>query len=292
MLSKRIINFQFLILFLISCSTAKTETNSKIFLWKVQSAQNTVYLLGSIHLADSSLYPMDSRIEEAFEISDNLVVELDINKVNPGEIFKKAYYSDSNTLEKNISKETYKILDSIFQKHKIPASMFNKFKPWFATIMAMNLELGEKGFDEKMGIDVHFLDKAKDKKKILELESFDEQLKLFEELEDNPNDFVKYSIEDLNNSTTQMEEMLTAWKTGDTKTFEKLINEPVEQHPEFTGIMEKFIDKRNLKMIEKIKGYLDTKETYFVVVGAGHLIGKNGLVNLLQQTGKYKIVQY
>ena len=159
-------NIFFLLLFsllFVQCSSIKTDTEKKLFIWKISSDNSTVYLLGSVHLAKESLYPLDNKIESAFAESDNLVVELDVNKVNPLELMKKVMYQDGNTLENNVSKEIYSQLKSMFDKHGIPAIAYEKAHPWFATVMLVNLELTASGYDEKNGIDLHFLNKADEK---------------------------------------------------------------------------------------------------------------------------------
>jgi len=289
--------FRFSIFFLlifsllfVQCSSLKTNTEKKLFLWKITSAQSTVYLLGSIHLAKESLYPLDSIIESAFAESNNLVVELDVNKVNPMELMKKVMYQDENTLENNVSKEIYVQLKSMFDKHGIPAIVYGKAHPWFATVMLVNLELKASGYDEKNGIDQHFLNKA-DVKRILELESIDEQLSVFNELDKYPDEFVEYSLTDLKNTTEKVDELYEAWKTGNTKHFEQLIDIPTEGNPNLEKILKKLFDERNYKMTDKIINYLESGNKYFVVVGAGHIIGKTGILTLLKEKNKYKIEQ-
>ncbi len=285
-----IIYFIFFSFLFIQCSSLKTDTEKKLFLWKISSDNSTVYLLGSIHLAKESLYPLDNKIESAFSESDNLVVEINVNNVNPFELLKKVMYQDDNTLENNVSKEVYSQLKSMFDKHRVPASAYAKAHPWFATVMLVNLELASSGYDEKNGIDQHFLNKA-DEKKILELESMEEQLSVFSEFDKYPGEFVEYSLTDLKNTTEQVDELYDAWKSGDTKHFEKLIDIPTEGNPNLEKILKKLIEERNYKMTDKITGYLESGSKYFVVVGAGHIIGKTGILSLLKEKNKYKIEQ-
>lgn len=281
--------FLFSLLF-VQCSSIKTNIEKKLFLWKITSENSTVYLLGSIHLAKESLYPLDNKIESAFAESNNLVVELDVNKVDPAELMKKVMYHDGNTLENNVSKEVYTQLKSKFDKLGIPAIAFEKAHPWFAIVMLVNLELKASGYDEKMGIDQHFLNKA-DEKRILELETMEEQLSVFNEFDKYPAEFIEYSLTDLKNTTEQFDELFQAWKTGDTEHFEKIIDIPTEGNPNLEKILKKLIEERNYKMTDKIINYLQSGNKYFVVVGAGHIIGKTGIINLLKENNKYKIEQ-
>ncbi|MGH7857906.1 MAG: TraB/GumN family protein, partial [Candidatus Binatia bacterium] len=80
-----------------------------------------------------------------------------------------------------------------------------------------------------------------------------------------------------------------AWKQGDARRLEELLNEPLRQSKDIAPIYRKLLDERNEKMAEKIDGYLATGETYFIIAGAAHLVGDNGLVRLLSR--KHRVEQ-
>ncbi|HRS02579.1 MAG TPA: TraB/GumN family protein, partial [Bacteroidota bacterium] len=83
--------------------------------------------------------------------------------------------------------------------------------------------------------------------------------------------------------------LMEAWEKGDEKALMKYFIDVDENFPKMQELMMQLIDERNVKMTKKIEEYLTTNKTYFVVVGAGHTIGENGIVNLLKKTNKYKI---
>ena len=277
-------------LLLVHCSTVNSTKTNKHFIWKISSGRSTVYLLGSIHLAKESLYPLDPVIESAFSESKNLVVELNIDKVDPKDLMKKVLYQDGNTLEANVTKEVYAKLKSMFGKNGVPELIYAKAHPWFATVMLVNLELKSKGYDEKNGIDQHFINKA-DEKRILELETVEEQLSVFSEFDNYSTEFIEYSLNDLNNTSEQVDELYDAWKSGNTKHFEQLIDITTDENPKLRIILDKLIKERNIKMADKITSYLESGDKYFVVVGAGHIIGETGILNLLKNKNKFKIEQ-
>ncbi len=277
------------LIFIVSCSTVKETgkyrvTEESNFFWKVKSSTSTVYLFGSIHVANENMYPLDKKIIDAFDKSDALVVELDINKVNPMLMMQKAMYQDERTLESELSKETYQKLEALLLVHKIPKMAYYKMKPWMAMMTVMMLELNQSGFDKSLGIDNYFLDKAKDKTEILELETAEEQLDLFDkELGSMQNEFINYSLLDQSLWLQQIDTLVQFWKTGDTKSMENYVLDPVAEHPEFSGIIDKIYTQRNLKMTAKIEEYLKTDKTYFVVVGSAHLIGEEGIIQMLKK---------
>ncbi|MBM2813975.1 MAG: polysaccharide biosynthesis protein GumN [Ignavibacteria bacterium] len=277
------------IILLFAAATAHSEKN---FLWEIKSDSTTGYLLGSFHAATKDIYPLPDIIEKSFEASDNLVVEFNIEAIDPVEIMRLSMYSDTNTLEKNVSKGTYQYLSGIFEKNGINEMMYNRFKPWFAAISAVQLELASSGFESQYGIDNYFIKKAKDRKSILEIESLHQQLMLLESVIVKKIDaFIRFSTMEFNSDSVTITNMLNAWRAGDDKAFAKYFDSELKSYPEFENFSEKMIYERNVNMASKIEGYLATGQKYFVIVGAGHIVGDKGIISLLKKKGIYKIKQ-
>jgi hypothetical protein len=82
---------------------------------------------------------------------------------------------------------------------------------------------------------------------------------------------------------SQLGPMVTAWRTGDTDTLFKLsYEEPLRLFPTLKPVLAKLYDERNDAMTQKIEAFLKTSKTYFVAVGAGHLVGERGIVSQLR----------
>jgi hypothetical protein len=275
---------------LVSCATVKEEqgkykvTEMGHFLWKAESQTAKVYLLGSIHLAKPDMYPLPDFVEKAFDESDALVVEINTENVNPMDMMAKAMYGDKRTLKNELSEETYNKLAKMFDENKIMPFVYNRMKPWFAVMMVLTMELAKAGYEKDLGIDKYFMDKAKDKKDILELESLDFQVNLFDnELEQFQEQFVKYSLMDQENMINEVDELVRLWKTNNVDEMERIVLQEVEQNEEFKPLMNKMYGERNNNMLKKIEGYLQTDKTYFVVVGSAHLVGEKGIVKMLKK---------
>jgi uncharacterized protein YbaP (TraB family) len=268
--------------------------NQKSFLWKVQSKTGTVYLLGSIHFFKKELYPLNKKIEDAFDKSDVLVVEAnvdDINKIDVQKMIESALYTDDETLEKHVSWETYELIKKEFEGFGIPPELINKQKPWFLALTLTSLELAKLGFDPTYGIDEYFLSKAEGKKKILELESLDYQIDLFSRFSDDEQEsFLLYTLKDLKTLGQDLDKLIRAWTNGDTKDMESIMTKGVTEDTGMAAVYEKLVDERNRNMASKVEDFLRTKKTYFVVVGAGHLIGNKGIIEILRGKG-YRVEQ-
>jgi uncharacterized protein YbaP (TraB family) len=132
---------------------------------------------------------------------------------------------------------------------------------------------------------------ATGKKEILELEGIEFQLKLFESFsKEETEKFLLSTVLEADQIGKEMDKMIQAWLDGDTGVMEQLMTEDVKQFPELKDFYNRLIDIRNAGMVEKITSYLEQGKKIFVVVGAAHMIGQKGIVQLLKNKG-YKIEQ-
>jgi len=263
--------------------------SQKTFLWKVRSKTNTVYVLGSLHLSKKEIYPLNQKIENAFDQSDILVVEANVNdikKVDIQKLMESAFYPANDMLEKHLSAETYEWVKKETSGLGFPIELINKQKPWFLSMTLVSLESLKLGFDPNYGIDKYFISKAEGKKKILELESLDYQIDLLSNLSDKDQElFLIYTLKDLNIMEQELDKLTQAWISGDTKGMETILTRSVSEDKRLSSIFEKLIYERNRKMVSKIEDFLRTKEVYFVIVGAGHLVGNQGIIEILKGKG-------
>jgi uncharacterized protein YbaP (TraB family) len=261
----------------------------KTFMWKVRSRATTVYILGSIHFMKKELYPLNRRIESAFDKSDVLAVEAnvdDVSKLDIQGLLEKAFYPDDDTLEKHVSSETYGRVKKAFEEFGIPAWLMDKQKPWLLALTLESLGLVKLGFDPSYGIDMHFLSEASGKKKIKELESMDYQINLLSGFSDSEQEaFLLSTLKDLKSHEKEVDKLLDAWNSGDTVGMESILQKSVLEDKGMASVYDKLVYERNRNMALKVEGYLKTGKTHFVVVGAAHLLGEKGIINLLRQKG-------
>ena len=260
-------------------------TAKRLFLWRIKSTNSTVYLLGSIHVAKPKMYPLDPRIEKAFQESSVLVVEADVSPDKAlglaMQIMGRVSYPPDDGLDKHISKELFDTIQARMATNGIPPAMVNRMKPLFLAMTLTLSQLSDLGIDPQLGIDLHFLQEAKGKP-IVELEGAEAQLTLLDGFTDKEQeDFLKYTLKDNENIAKNVDDMIAAWSDGDAKKLDDLMMQSAKDSPETQALFVKLLDDRNKKMAIKIEQFLKTDKTYFVVLGAGHLVGKNGLLQLL-----------
>jgi len=275
-----------------SCGKAGTaiqvEQLGKSFIWKVSSDTTHVYLLGSVHVASQDLYPLDSAIENAFESADNLVVEVNTNNVSQDLavqlVMQYGAYPLGDGFKNHVAEDFYNKLNGKFQEYSVNITLLDNYRPWVIYNVMSQYALGSLGYKSEYGIDQYFLEKAeKGNKNILELETTDFQMNLISSIPDEV--MVKMMQYDVENPETgdYLQGLFDAWKNGDVVKMEDITFSALVEKPELAPYYKILYDQRNVNMAQKIKEYLASDKTYFIIVGAGHLVGEKGILNLLKK---------
>ena len=257
-------------------------------LWEVRGKSNSVYLLGSIHFAKDDFYPLAKPIEQAYERSSIIVFE-----ANPGEmksmetqasLLKAGMCPAGESLSQQVGKETYSALQSWLKNAGVEPSMLDQMKPWLASVTEVVLELQKLGFNPSQGIDEHFYSRAKaDKKEVRGLETVDFQINLFANLSREDSElFLKSMLEETDRFPKIFADVIEAWKSGDAAKLEPLLLEITKKYP---AIYKKFLADRNRVWFPQIEELLGREKNVFVVVGMAHLVGSDGVVDLLKKKG-------
>jgi len=262
----------------------KKYGNIKPCIWEVKKGKATVYLFGSIHVAQKDMFPFEKTIEDAFYSSNNLVVEADVS--NMAKVMKaqsKLIYPANDDVYNHISKEGKEKLDAYAKELGMNMDILKKMKLWVIESAFEQAQLQKAGYSSADGVDMYFLNGAKDKKKILELEGIDFQIDLINNMSEKEQESLFFQdIKDLRECNTEFIKMYEAYKAGDEKEMIKLAIEPSKQEP---ITYKKMLVDRNIGMAEKIDGYLKTNDSYFVVAGQAHFIGDDSVVKLLEKKG-------
>ena len=267
------------------------ETTKKCLFWKAVSGANVVYLLGSIHIGSKALYPLPKVITNAYDRSKVIVVEVDINKIDPAAaagFLANGTYTNGDNLWKHLKPETTAKVKKFVSANGMTEDFVGNFKPWLAAVMVPMIPMLKAGAQNDLGIDKHFLDLSTGKKKIEQLETADFQFKLLSSIPDNLADtYVDYSIGEVSNEKTEDLKLEKLWLSGDADALDKVMS----VHPkELDGIMRALLQDRNPHMADVAEKYLKGGGPCFFVVGAAHLVGKDGVVAILQKRG-YTVTQ-
>lgn len=257
----------------------------KGYLWEIRNEDSTVYLFGSIHLTNGDIFPFQEEVETSFEVSDFLVVEADVTDMTAIQnLADELSYKGSDTVYDHLSEEGILKFEAICEELDFNPIIFQKLKIWALGSNLMSMQLMKAGITGAEGIDMYFLDKAKNSKEILELESIKFQF-------DMMNDFTDEQQEKI-----FLSELGTVKETADSfyELFEKFKSEDLDIITEYlldtgTGdafeedVEKKILVDRNIGMANKIDEYLQTDKTYFIVVGLAHYLGDDSVIKLLEE---------
>lgn len=160
----------------------------------------------------------------------------------------------------------------------------NRLQPWFVALTLSALKLQTLGFDPNYGIDQYFAEKAKkEKKEIVALETWEDQINLFVGMSQESQELLLLrTLRDLEVMEKELTRIVRSWTVGDVRTIETLLLESFKEYPQ---VYRRLISDRNKNWLPKIEKLLDQDENYIVVVGAGHLVGKEGIIALLKEKG-------
>lgn len=280
-----------LIIFTLSFSITYGQGNTKSFLWKIDTPNGASYLLGSVHFLKQEHYPLNPAIENAYTQTDVLAVEANLSGPNAmavsAKMLQAGIYQDEQTLKGNLSTKTYDLLLKKLEENSMTVDSLQKFKPWMVGMTILSMELMKLSFKPEFGIDMYFLNKAtEDKKTIVELEGAEFQLNLFNSFsKEEDESFLLSTILEISQLKTQMDDMIDAWVKGDAAGLQKMMTGHVKKAPQLKDIYKKINDDRNVGMVKKIETYLNSGKHHLVVVGAAHLVGPNGILQLLKNKG-------
>ncbi|MBN1985368.1 MAG: TraB/GumN family protein [Prolixibacteraceae bacterium] len=265
---------------------------SQSSVWMIEGNGTKMYLGGSIHILREQDYPLPAEFESAFEKSDILVLEADIDPQNQKavaqEIIGLTLYPNNKSLKTELREEVYNKLDSAFTTAGLSLKQMTGFKPVMAILTLMQIELVKMGVTSE-GVDMYFLKKANDKgMNLLFLEKVEEQIKLITQMgEGTENDYVLQSLEEMSFYREEFEKSIESWRNGEVSQWLAQIEEYKNEYPElyFSLLVE-----RNNRWMQKLEKYMQTPEVEFVVVGAMHLPGTDGVLKQLKDMG-FKIKQ-
>lgn len=255
--------------------------------FKVSTTKGTFYLGGTCHLLRPSDYPLPEEFSEAYQLSDVLILETDVEKMNDPALQQKVLAMaqlEGKSIPDVLPKDIYNELDKASQKLGLPLVAMQNYKPSFIAYTISIMEMQKQGFTTE-GVDIFFAKKASaDGKTTIGLETVDQQIELLlgatgeEEIA-----MVQFTISELGRVGEIANELVSAWKNGDLKAIDSLFSE--EMREQFPQSYKALIVDRNLAWLKKLKTYDTSEEVEFVLVGAGHLSGDEGLISLLRKEG-------
>ncbi len=258
-------------------------------LWKATSPRGTVYLLGAIHLMRPEAYPLPDAIEKAYAETDALVLEMDLAQAQSeaGRVMARGLYADGSGLCDHVADTTCALVEQ--QAGAALAPAIGRMKPWLAGMTLSVAALQQAGYRPELGLDAHFHARAlADGRPRFGLETMDEQIGFLDGLAPAEQEQMLYlSLREAARTVAQVDTLAALWQRGDADALLGLAGADLEALPQFR---ERLLAGRNRAWVPQIEALVAEGRTPFVVVGALHLLGSDGVLALLERRG-YRVAQ-
>ncbi|MDH4047805.1 MAG: TraB/GumN family protein [Gammaproteobacteria bacterium] len=257
-------------------------------LWKVEGSNNRIYLLGSVHMLRESDHPLPAAMYEAYADSDALIMEIDITAIDPvatqAMVNELGLIKGGKQLGDLLGEKDYAEAQRLAESINIPLSMLASAEPWFAAITIDSLMLMRIGFSPANGVEMRFAESAAvDGKAVSGFETERQQLEMLDGLSPQAQrDLLLQTLAESTNVVEIMDDLIEAWRRGDTKRLEDELLTEIKRYPE---IYQAIVVRRNENWIEQIVELLDDRQNYLIIVGTMHMIGESGLPALLKEKG-------
>jgi len=277
-----------MLLALFSCGAVAADLGHPVTLWLAEGLSNRVYLLGSIHLLRKQDHPLPSVIDAAYGDAETLIMELDMDDLDPiaaqATINMLGVIDDDRTLRDLLGEDVYAQAAETAEAIDIPLDMLAKSEPWLAAIMIEQLALARVGFTPLYGIEMHLSAKAvQDGKTIHGFESVDEQLRFLDGLSiEAQRTLLVQVLAAASSIESSMDAIISAWRQGDVGYLQDTLLAEIAQNPD---LYQTLVVNRNHRWTDRIAALLDDRDDYLIVVGALHLVGDDGVPELLAKRG-------
>jgi uncharacterized protein YbaP (TraB family) len=287
---KRLLKNLLVICLLLSISALSYAKSS---VWKITNDDSVLFLGGTIHLLTKRDFPLPAEFELAYQQAELLVFEVEPDIVNSPATQQKfaqyAYYKDGTTLSDVLDTSTYQLLNDFFATRSLSMAPFESMKPGMLSAVLTVIELQRLGLAGQ-GVDEFFSDKSRlDNKPQLALETIDDQFRALAALGVGRESFaIRHALSEAEKISELMQDIKIAWRAGDNQALINVSLKPWVKR--FPALYESLLVQRNKRWLPQLEALLKTPDTEYVLVGALHLVGKDGLLNLFRQKG-YRVEQ-
>lgn len=267
--------------------------SGKHLFWEAKSpASGKIYLLGSLHFGAPWIYPLPAVISDALATADALVVEADLSRTSPADLAARLQaagtYTDGPGLKEALEPTEWTALSNVSRTFGLPVTLVERQKPWLASLTLTSTVLQKLGYSAAYGVDLQVMREAAPRMPIIELESAEYQFELLSGMEQKDQvAMLMQTLHEIDDAGRHFGDMLDAWLNGNVEKLDRVMFEAFDRMVRGDVIYRRLILERNERMTDAIARLSREHGVLFVVVGAGHVVGENGIVERLKSAGYY-----
>lgn len=272
----------------------KAANDADPALWVVRDSDTTVYLFGTIHVLKPGLTWFDEAVRQAFDRSGEVVLELVMPEPAAMQalVTARGVTAEGPTLTEQLPEGKRAAYIKALTDQGLPATAFDRMRPWFAATNLSLLPLMKLGYDPANGPETVIADAAKAAgKPVSGLETAEQQIGYFAGLSEPAQvQFLTSTVDEVPKVGETMATMVADWADGKPDALAKQMNDSLKDSPEVAKVL---LTDRNARWAEWVKARLARPGTVFVAVGAGHLAGAQSVLAVLERGGvKVRRVRY
>lgn len=261
-----------------------------LWLAEAHEGDGAYFLLGSVHLGDGRMLKLSDTVHAAFEAADELVVEIDLSRVSQREVqeltTRFAALPAPQTLEDVLSEGTWQAFTGYLESRGFAREPLVRMRPWFVSFTIVQLELGRAGYHAELGVDRVFIDEAASRKPIVALETMASQFEVLDSMAPEVQELLlSDTLARADELAATTEALIRAWQGGDEQRLQQLVFQGLDEVPELDAFYERVFFERNRGMTARLLELARDGKTRFVVLGAGHMVGEEGIPALLGRQG-------
>jgi len=269
------------------CLLCSLSAHAQSPVWALRGSHNTVYLAESVHLLKADEATLPAAFDQAYAHAKTIVMEIDLSSLDPTAVqdFMLQHGTvKGTTLRQLLGPQRYEKLGAEADRLGLPMAGLEQLAPWAIALSLTDLEYLQLGYDPDQGVEMQIERRAQqDHKPIIGLETLEQQLGQLEGLTSAQQArFLDLTLDDMHDAEHDTDELLRAWRSGDT---EHLANLMSREYREFPELYRALVTERNARWLPQIERFLREEQDYMVVVGALHLVGRDGLLELARRAG-------
>ena len=256
--------------------------------WAIHGTHNTVYLAESVHLLKASDARLPAAFDTAYAGARTIVMEIDLSNLDTEHMqaymLEHAALKNGTTLRQAIGEQRFAKLGAEAARLGLPLEVLETLEPWAVALTLTDLEYLRLGFDPEQGVEKQIERRARaDQKPMLGLETLEEQLGQLEQLSpEQQARFLELTIEEMHDAEHETDALLAAWRAGDNRKMAELLSSEYDSFPE---LFRALVTERNRRWLPQIERFLKDDHDYMVVVGALHVVGEQGLLEMMRHDG-------
>lgn len=255
--------------------------------WQASKAGHQLWILGSIHVGRPDFYPLPAAIMDAWQQADRLIVEADLSAITPAEretIQRLSQLPAGERLAQHLPAELHDKALTQARQYGLEPALVESWRPWFLGLTLTQLALLQTGYQPELGVDSHFTTlAARAGRPIQGLERVDEQFAYLATLGQHEVLFLATALEQLEQVNQQLPQVIQAWRDGDGPALRRLLSDELGPPALQAHLEQRLLVERNHRWLQQLLNQPGGHD--FLVVGALHLYGPDGLLALLRRQG-------